>query len=192
MKSRVIKSLQQTITACERCPRLVAWRCQVAREKRAAFRDQEYWGKPVPSFGDPLARLLIVGLAPAAHGGNRTGRIFTGDRSGDWLYAALFRAGFSNQAASTHAKDGLKLQDAYITACVHCAPPDNKPTTVERDTCLSYLAEEMRLLDRVQVIVCLGGFAWDGVVRVLRQLEPQAQARRGTTLADAAGSQRRI
>jgi uracil-DNA glycosylase family 4 len=172
--------LQQRVIACERCPRLVAWRRQVAREKRAAFRDEEYWGKPVPGFGDPAARLLIVGLAPAAHGGNRTGRIFTGDRSGDWLYAALFRAGFANQPTSTHREDGLKLKDCYITACVHCAPPDNKPTIEERNACLHYLVDELRLLARVKVIVCLGGFAWSGVLRTLKptRLEGPASPKR--------------
>lgn len=162
--------VRDAIIACEKCPRLVQWRRQVAREKRAAFRDQEYWGKPVPGFGDPHARLLICGLAPAAHGGNRTGRIFTGDRSGDWLYAALFRAGFANQPTSTHKDDGLTLHDCYVTACVRCAPPDNKPTPSERDNCLDYLVEELRALKNIRVIVCLGGFAWDGALRALRQL----------------------
>ena len=159
--------LQKEVSECRLCPRLVRWREHVASEKRAAFRNHVYWGKPVPSFGDPAARLLLVGLAPAAHGGNRTGRVFTGDRSGDWLYAALYRAGFANQATSTHVGDGLKLRDAYITACVRCAPPDNKPTILERDACLAYLAQELRLLPHVQVILCLGGFAWTGVRRVL-------------------------
>ena len=171
MSKHALKSLKETIIACECCPRLVAWRQQVAREKRAAFRDQNYWGKPVPGFGDPAAKLLIVGLAPAAHGGNRTGRIFTGDRSGDWLYAALFRAGFANQPNSTHAGDGLKLKGVYVTACVRCAPPANKPTPDERDKCRGYLVEELRLLRKVQVIVCLGGYAWDGALRALRELE---------------------
>lgn len=122
----------------------------------------------MPSFGDSHARLMVCGLAPAAHGGNRTGRIFTGDRSGDWLYAALHRAGFANQPTSTHRHDGLELHDCYITACVHCAPPDNKPTVAERDQCLGYLARELDLLKKVRVVLCLGGFAWDGVLRVLR------------------------
>jgi uracil-DNA glycosylase family 4 len=147
----------------------------VAREKRAAFRDEEYWGKPVPGFGDPQAPLLICGLAPAAHGGNRTGRVFTGDRSGDWLYAALHRAGFANQPTSTHRDDGLKLQDCYITACVRCAPPANKPTPKERDNCLAYLVEDLRCLKQVRLLVCLGAFAWDGVLRALRQLGHAAQ-----------------
>jgi uracil-DNA glycosylase family 4 len=160
----------QTIVACRACPRLVAWREQVAREKRAAYRDEVYWGRPVPGFGDPRARLLVVGLAPAAHGGNRTGRVFTGDRSGDWLYAALHRAGFANQPTSIHKNDGLRLKDCYITACVRCAPPDNRPTPVERDRCLPFLIEDFRLMRRVRVVVCLGGFAWDGVLRASRKL----------------------
>jgi uracil-DNA glycosylase family 4 len=160
--------LQETIITCTRCPRLVAWREQVARDKRAAFKDQDYWGRPIPGFGDPDARLLVCGLAPAAHGGNRTGRVFTGDRSGDWLFAALFRAGFANQPTSIHRDDGLRLKDCYVTACVRCAPPDNKPTIAERDTCRSFLIEELDLLPKVRVIVCLGGFAWDSVGRTLR------------------------
>jgi uracil-DNA glycosylase family 4 len=165
-----LTELTQCIIACRKCPRLVRWREQVAREKRAAFRDQEYWGKPVPGFGAARARLLVVGLAPAAHGGNRTGRIFTGDRSGDWLYAALYRAGFANQPTSTERGDGLRLQDCYVAACVRCAPPDNKPTIQERDNCLPYLVEELRLLKKVRVIVCLGSFAWNGALLALRAL----------------------
>jgi uracil-DNA glycosylase family 4 len=163
-----LEGLTARIVACRQCPRLVQWREQVAREKRAAFRAEDYWGRPVPGFGDPRARLLVCGLAPAAHGGNRTGRVFTGDRSGDWLYGALYRAGFANQPTSTHRGDGLRLTDCYITACVRCAPPENKPTTEERDTCLGYLVEELKLLNRVRVIVCLGSFAWDGVLRALQ------------------------
>src|SRR6516164_3158697 len=162
--------VQADVIACRRCPRLVAWREQVARDKRAAFRDETYWGHPVPGFGDPRARLLVCGLAPAAHGGNRTGRVFTGDRSGDWLFAALHRAGFANQPTSRHRGDGLRLCDCYITACVRCAPPANRPTTAERDACLEYLAEELPLLKRARVLVCLGGFAWEGVLRTLRAL----------------------
>jgi len=169
-----LKTLENTVVACRLCPRLVAWREQLAHDKRKAFQDEEYWGKPVPSFGPDDARLLVCGLAPAAHGGNRTGRVFTGDRSGDWLYAALFRAGFANQPQSTHRGDGLELRDCRITACVRCAPPDNKPTPTERDTCLNYLTEELRLLKQVKVIVCLGGFAWDGVLKVLRELGHRA------------------
>src|SRR5262249_5550121 len=162
--------LHQSIITCRRCPRLVAWREQVARDKRAAFRDQEYWGKPVPGFGDPKARLLVVGLAPAAHGGNRTGRIFTGDRSGDWLYGALHRAGFANQPHSTHRGDGMKLKDCWITACVRCAPPGNQPLPAERDACLPFLVRELELLKRVRAILCLGGFAWAGALRALAEI----------------------
>ncbi len=162
-----LDELNGTIITCRACPRLVRWREKVAREKRAAFRDEEYWGRPVPGFGDPQAQLLVCGLAPAAHGGNRTGRVFTGDRSGDWLYAALYRAGFANQPTSRHRDDGMQLRDCYITACVRCAPPDNKPTTAERDRCLGYLVDDLKLLVRVKVIVCLGGFAWDGIQRAM-------------------------
>src|SRR5215203_3715138 len=149
--------LAAEVAGCRRCPRLVAWREQVAREKRAAFRDQEYWGRPVPGFGDPAARLLILGLAPAAHGGNRTGRIFTGDRSGDWLFASLHRTGFANQPTSVSRDDGLALTDCYITAPVKCAPPDNKPLPSERDTCAPWLTAELALLD-LRVVVALGAF----------------------------------
>ena len=166
--SRVsLDQLQEEIIACRACPRLVSWREQVAREKRAGFRSETYWGRPVPSFGDARARLLICGLAPAAHGGNRTGRVFTGDRSGDFLFAALHRAGFANQAKSIHRSDGLRLIDCYITACVHCCPPDNHPTPRERDTCQAYLVRELALLRRVRCVVCLGGFAWDGFLHAL-------------------------
>src|SRR5439155_22193444 len=135
--------------------------------KRAAFRDEDYWGRPVPGFGDPEASVLVVGLAPAAHGGNRTGRVFTGDRSGDWLYGALHRAGFANQPTSVRAGDGLRLHGAYVAAVVRCAPPDNKPTPEERDTCLPYLERELALLDRTQVLVVLGQFAYDVLTRLL-------------------------
>jgi uracil-DNA glycosylase family 4 len=155
------------IVDCFKCPRLVAWRQKVAAEKRASFRDEQYWGRPVPGFGDPVAALLVVGLAPAAHGGNRTGRVFTGDRSGDWLYGALYRAGYANQPTSVHADDGLVLRDAYVAAAVRCAPPDNKPTPRERDTCLPYLERELALLTGVQVIVVLGQFAYDVMARQL-------------------------
>lgn len=166
--------LNERIVACRRCPRLVEWRERVAREKRAAFIHEEYWGKPVPGFGDAAARLLVLGLAPAAHGGNRTGRIFTGDRSGDWLYGALYQAGFANQPTSRHRNDGLLLHDCYVAACVRCAPPGNKPTPRERDTCLGYAVEELQLLKKVRVIVCLGQFAWDGAIRILRTLGHEA------------------
>ncbi|MBV9172759.1 MAG: uracil-DNA glycosylase [Chloroflexi bacterium] len=153
---------------CRRCPRLVVWREQVAHEKRAAFRDEDYWGRPVPGFGDPHATLLIVGLAPAAHGGNRTGRIFTGDRSGDWLFGALHRAGYANQPHSISRDDGLRLNGAYIAACVRCAPPQNRPLPTERANCLPYLERELRLLPAISVIVCLGAFAYDGLAQVLK------------------------
>src|ERR1043165_1334624 len=158
-----MKDLAVEIINCRRCPRLVAWREGVAQNPPSRFRGEDYWARPVPGFGDPAARLLVVGLAPAAHGGNRTGRVFTGDRSGDWLFAALHRAGFANQPTSTHKDDGLALKGCYITACGRCAPPANKPTIDERDTCQSYLLQELRLLKNVQVIVCLGAFAWHGV-----------------------------
>jgi uracil-DNA glycosylase len=174
MAKMSLQTLERTVVACRLCPRLVAWREQVAHEKRKAFRDEEYWGKPVPSFGAGDAKLLVCGLAPAAHGGNRTGRVFTGDRSGDWLYGALFRAGFANQPQSTRPGDGLKLRDCRVTACVRCAPPGNKPTPAERDTCLKYLIEEVRLLTNVKVIVCLGAFAWNGVLKTLNALGHRA------------------
>jgi len=159
--------LEAEITACRRCPRLVAWREQVAEERRAAFRDEEYWGRPVPGFGDPQARLLVVGLAPAAHGGNRTGRVFTGDRSGDWLYAALWRAGYANQPTSRHRDDGLALSGCWVSAAVRCAPPANKPTPEERDACTPFLEREVALLAEVSVVVALGRFAWDAAWSVL-------------------------
>ena len=161
-----IERVTAEVVDCRRCPRLVEWRELIARQKRASFVDEEYWGRPVPGFGDhPRARLLIVGLAPAAHGGNRTGRVFTGDRSGDWLFASLHRTGFANQGRAVSPADGLELIDAYIAAVVRCAPPANKPTTEERDNCLPYLIREMKLLERLRVIVALGAFAWDGFLR---------------------------
>jgi len=168
-----LDAVEAEVTSCRRCPRLVQWREQVAREKRAAFRDEQYWGRPVPGFGDPAARLLVLGLAPAAHGGNRTGRVFTGDRSGDWLFAALWRAGLANQPQSVSRDDGLELRDCWISAAVRCAPPANRPTPAERDNCLPYLARELPLLARVRVIVCLGGFAWDAAMRVLDAPRPR-------------------
>lgn len=162
-----LAELNSRLVACRRCPRLVAWRAQVAAERRAAFADEEYWGKPVPGFGDPSARLLVVGLAPAAHGANRTGRMFTGDRSGDWLFRALHGAGFADRAESRHRGDGLRLTDAYVTASVRCPPPANRPTARERGNCRPWLAEEYRLLGRVEVIVCLGVVAYEEVLRLL-------------------------
>jgi uracil-DNA glycosylase family 4 len=145
----------------------VAWREEVAEVKRAAFAGEDYWGRPVPGFGDPAARVLLLGLAPAAHGANRTGRVFTGDRSGDFLFAALHRTGFANQPTSTHRDDGLELQGAWITAAVRCAPPANKPLPSERDRCLPWTRQELRLLPAVGVIVCLGAFGWDAALRLL-------------------------
>jgi uracil-DNA glycosylase family 4 len=156
-----LELLEREVVACRRCPRLVEWREQVAREKRAAFRDWDYWGRPVPGFGDPAARVLLLGLAPAAHGANRTGRMFTGDRSGDFLYAALHATGFANQPTAVARDDGLRLRDCFITASVRCAPPANKPLPSERDNCRAWLDRELPLLADVRVVVCLGKFAWD-------------------------------
>jgi uracil-DNA glycosylase family 4 len=174
-----IADLNARVVACRRCPRLVEWRERVAVEKRAAFREEKYWGKPLPGFGDLKARLLICGLAPAAHGGNRTGRMFTGDRSGDWLFAALHRAGFANQPLSRSKDDGLRLTDCCITACVRCCPPANKPTPEEARNCRPYLVEELRLLLKVKVIVCLGAFAWNGVLAALAELGHKVAPRPG-------------
>ncbi|HLE79304.1 MAG TPA: uracil-DNA glycosylase [Candidatus Limnocylindrales bacterium] len=159
--------LRDEIVACRRCPRLVAWREQVAREKVLRFRDEPYWGRPAPGFGDPDARMLIVGLAPAAHGANRTGRVFTGDASGDFLWAALHEIGLADRSSSRRADDGLTLAGVRIAAAVRCAPPANKPAIEERDNCAPFLARELALLDRVEVIVALGQFGWNAVLRVL-------------------------
>jgi uracil-DNA glycosylase len=164
-----VRAIQREVVGCRACPRLVEWRERVGREKRRAFAGEDYWARPVPAFGDPEARMLVVGLAPAAHGANRTGRMFTGDRSGDWLYAALHRAGFANQPSSVAADDGLELTDALVTAANRCAPPANRPTPAERDRCAPYLLREIRALSRLRVIVALGGFAWDQVLRILRE-----------------------
>ena len=155
------------VVVCRACPRLVAWREQVARDKVARFADETYWGRPVPGFGDPRATVAIVGLAPAAHGGNRTGRIFTGDRSGDFLFASMHRCGLANQATSVTRDDGLELRGAYVAAVNRCAPPGNKPTPEERDRCLPFLASELQALTRLRTIVALGAFAWDGVLRAI-------------------------
>lgn len=159
--------LDERITACRACPRLVEWREQVAAEKRAAYSDQTYWGRPVPGFGDPDARMLVMGLAPAAHGANRTGRMFTGDRSGDFLYAALWRAGFANQPESVSIDDGLRLSDVYISAPVRCAPPANKPTADERHNCAPFLDEELALMPQIKVVLGLGGIGFAAVARIL-------------------------
>ena len=151
---------------CRRCPRLVAWREEVARVKRASFAQDTYWGRPVPGFGDPQARILLFGLAPAAHGANRTGRVFTGDRSGDFMFASLHRTGFANQPTSVRANDGLKLTDMWIAAAVRCAPPANKPTPGERENCLGWSVREVRELPDLRLIVCLGSFAWDAALRL--------------------------
>lgn len=164
--------LNEQIVACRACPRLVEWREQVAREKRKSFADQEYWGKPVPNFGDPLATRLIVGLAPAAHGANRTGRMFTGDRSGDWLYRALHKVGAANQASSVDASDGLVLNGVLITAVAHCAPPDNKPTGEEISCCRGYLVETLQMRPW-KSILCLGGISWTQTFRVLALPAPR-------------------
>ncbi len=165
-----LEALAKQVSLCKRCPRLVEWRERVARERRASFAHERYWGRPLPGFGDPRARVLLLGLAPAAHGGNRTGRIFTGDRSGDFLFAALWRTGFANQPTSIARDDGLRLRDVWITAAVRCAPPANKPTIDERDSCLPWSADELELLGNVKVIVCLGAFAWDGALRLASTL----------------------
>ena len=167
--------MAEEISRCRRCPRLVAWREQVARERRAAFAAEEYWGRPLPGFGDPSARLLVLGLAPAAHGANRTGRMFTGDRSGDFLFAALWRSGYANQPLSSARGDGLLLDDAWITAAVRCAPPVNRPTPAERDACLPWSVRELTLLSEVRVVLCLGAFAWDAALRLTAALaDPSA------------------
>ena len=165
-----LASLTAEIVACRACPRLVAWRELVAREKVARFRDETYWGRPVPGFGDPAARILIVGLAPAAHGGNRTGRVFTGDASGDFLFAAMHAVGLANQAVGRSAGDGLELTDAYIAAAVRCAPPANKPTPDERARCQPFLVRELALLAEVRVLVALGAIAWESTFRTIAAL----------------------
>jgi len=160
--ARDLATLDARVSVCSACPRLVAWREAMAHTRRAAYADQPYWGRPAPGFGDPAAQILVVGLAPAAHGANRTGRIFTGDRSGDWLYAALHRAGYASQASSSHAGDGLSLRSVRITAAVHCAPPGNAPTASERHTCGGWLRRELDVLDpTLRSVMALGGIGWD-------------------------------
>jgi uracil-DNA glycosylase family 4 len=163
---RGLSTLAGEIESCRRCPRLVAWREQVAREKRAAHTGENYWGRPVAGFGDPAARIAILGLAPGAHGANRTGRLFTGDRSGDFLFAALWRGDLANQPTSRSRDDGLRLRDVWITAAVRCAPPANRPTPQERDRCLPFARRELALLAQLHVILCLGAFAWDAALRI--------------------------
>ncbi|MHB1467756.1 MAG: uracil-DNA glycosylase [Solirubrobacteraceae bacterium] len=169
---------EERVTRCTRCPRLVQWRERVARERRAAFRDEEYWGRPVPGFGDPEARLLVFGLAPAAHGGNRTGRVFTGDRSGDFLFAAMWRTGLASSPRSISRDDGLRLHGAWVTAAVRCAPPANKPTGQELANCLPWTARELTLLPRIAAVICLGAFAWNAALRLLS--ERGGSSNRGT------------
>jgi uracil-DNA glycosylase family 4 len=173
-----LPGIERDVVACRACPRLVEWREQVAREKVARFRDWDYWARPVPGFGDPHARLLIVGLAPAAHGGNRTGRVFTGDRSGDFLFASLHRCGYANQPHSIDAHDGLELDDCFITAAVKCAPPANKPTPAERDQCRPYLVRELELLARLRVVVVLGAFGYEAAWTALKLAGFELPARR--------------
>lgn len=163
-----LEKLERKIVRCTACRRLTEWCAAVAVEKRAAYRDETYWGKPVPGFGDSRAQIVVVGLAPGAHGANRTGRVFTGDRSGEWLYRAMFRAGLANQPESLHRGDGLKLRNAWVTSAVKCAPPANKPTPLERANCASYLETELELLTRAKVLVCLGAFAYQAVSEQLK------------------------
>jgi uracil-DNA glycosylase family 4 len=170
MTVRGLERIAAEIVDCRSCPRLVEWRERVARDKTVRFADQMYWGRPVPGFGDPAAGILVVGLAPAAHGGNRTGRIFTGDRSGDFLFGSLHRVGLSNRPTSVSRDDGLRLIGAYLSAVNRCAPPANKPTPAERDTCLPFLAREIAALELLRVLVALGAFAWDGALRALSAL----------------------
>ena len=188
--SSALPALSARIVDCRRCARLTKWCATVARDKRAAYAGDDYWGRRVPGFGDPAARLVVVGLAPGAHGANRTGRVFTGDRSGDWLYRALHRAGFANQPTSTDSRRRPRAARRCVTVCVRCAPPDNKPTPAERDACLPFLVDELRLLDRARVLVCLGAFAWDGVLRALRR-RPSRRVRNSRHGAEAASARTR-
>jgi uracil-DNA glycosylase len=181
-----LAALERRVVACRACPRLVEWRERIAREKRAAFARETYWARPVPGFGDPAARVYVLGLAPAAHGGNRTGRVFTGDRSADFLYGSMYRTGFANQPTSTHPGDGLRLLDAWVAAAVRCAPPANRPTPAERDRCLPYAREELDLMPAVRVTLCLGQFAWDAAAR-LHGLRPRPRFGHGAEHAIAGG-----
>ena len=178
--------LHGEVVACGACSRLVEWRERVAREKRAAHCDEEYWGRPIPGFGDPAASILVLGLAPAAHGANRTGRVFTGDRSGDWLFRAMHRAGLASQATSTSIDDGLRLRGAWVTAAVKCAPPGNAPTPAERDTCAPFLQREVDALDRLAVVVCLGAFGYDAACRLFG-VRPRPRFGHGVEVALPAG-----
>jgi uracil-DNA glycosylase len=170
MSSPSLEEVSAEVIVCRKCPRLVEWRERVATERTARFADQEYWGRPVPGFGDPAARILVVGLAPAAHGGNRTGRIFTGDRSGDFLFRSMYRTGLANQPTSVSRDDGLRLLGSYVAAVNRCAPPGNRPTPLERDACLPFLEREIAALRRLRVVVALGAFAWDGALRAMSGL----------------------
>ena len=181
-----VKLINEDIVVCRLCPRLVAWRESVAHDKRKAFVNWEYWGRPVPAFGDSEATRLIVGLAPAAHGANRTGRMFTGDRSGDWLYRALYKAGVANQPTSEHAEDGLTLNGVLVTASVHCAPPDNKPSTSEMDNCRRYLARILAMR-RWDSILCLGGVAWNNVLKTLGEVK-RPRFSHGASFVDSHGT----
>ena len=178
--------LERDVISCRSCPRLVDWREQVALEKRAAYRDEEYWGRPIPGFGDPAARIVVLGLAPAAHGANRTGRVFTGDRSGDWLFRAMYRAGLANQPESVSVGDGLELTGAWVTAAVKCAPPANKPTPDERDACAPFLEREFASLDRAQVVVCLGQFGYQAACAHF-DVRPRPKFGHGVEVAVAGG-----
>jgi uracil-DNA glycosylase len=183
---RALVEVEAEVIGCRACPRLVEWREQVAVEKRAAYRNEVYWGRPIPGFGDPQARVVVLGLAPAAHGANRTGRMFTGDRSGDWLFRAMHRAGLANQPESVAIDDGLALQGAWVTSAVKCAPPDNKPTPTERDACAGHLKREVAALSSARVIVCLGTFGFDAALRLF-DVRPKPKFAHGTEVAVPGG-----
>ena len=184
--ARTLDAIAAEVSQCRACPRLVEWRERVAREKRAAYADEDYWGRGVPGWGDPLASVAVVGLAPAAHGANRTGRMFCGDRSGEWLYRALWRAGFASQPETTSRDDAMVLRDVWITSPVHCAPPDNKPTTVERDTCVGFLRRELAALPQLSVVVALGGFGFTVLGR-LYDVRPRPRFGHGVEVPVSAG-----